>query len=133
MDPAEAIADLKQVSTQVHDVAVATRDGALEGSSAAGPRAVELARVGAELYADAVAAAATLGHAELSQLEIATPEGSVFVVVSNDWIIIATTEADPTVGLVFYDLKTCLRAVSESGRPDDGADRAQTEVGDGQA
>jgi hypothetical protein len=31
MDPAEAIADLKQVSTQVRDVAVATRDGSLEG------------------------------------------------------------------------------------------------------
>lgn len=133
MDPAEAIADLKQVSTQVHDVALATRGGALQGSSAPGPRAVELARVGAELYADAVAAAATLGHAELSQLEIATPEGSVFVVVSSDRIIIATTEADPTVGLVFYDLKACLRAVSESGRPEDGAGRVQTEVGDGQA
>jgi predicted regulator of Ras-like GTPase activity (Roadblock/LC7/MglB family) len=133
MDPAEAIADLKQVSTQVRDVAVATRDGSLEGSSAHGPRAAELARVGAELYADAVAAAAALGHAELSQLEIATPEGSVFVVVSADRIIVATTEADPTVGLVFYDLKACLRAVSESTRPVDDEAAVPTEATDGQA
>jgi predicted regulator of Ras-like GTPase activity (Roadblock/LC7/MglB family) len=133
MDPAEAIADLKGVSTQVHDVALATRDGAVEGSSAPGPRASELARVGAELYADAVAAAATLGHAELSQLEIATPEGSVFIVVSADRIIVATTEPDPTVGLVFYDLKACLRAVSESSRDGDGSAGVGTEGLDGQA
>jgi predicted regulator of Ras-like GTPase activity (Roadblock/LC7/MglB family) len=117
MDPAEAIADLKQVSPQIHDVAVASRDGRLEACSATGARGAELARVGAELHADAIAASAAAGHSELSQLEIATPAGSVFVVASGERIIVATTEADPTVGLVFYDLKTCLRAVSEATGP----------------
>ncbi len=61
MDPAEAIADLKQVSPQIHDVAVASRDGRLEACSATGARGAELARVGAELHADAVAASAAAG------------------------------------------------------------------------
>jgi len=51
----------------------------------------------------------------LSQLEAATLEGSVFVVRrdsdSGPRIIAATTRPDPTVGLVFYDLKHCLRSI----------------------
>jgi hypothetical protein len=33
----------------------------------------------------------------------------VFVVRDGERRIVATTVADPTVGLVFYDLKSCLR------------------------
>lgn len=113
MDPAEAIADLKQVSPQIRTVTITTREGASEASSESPTRAGELARVGSELFADAIAAAAERGRSELSQLEIATPDGSVFVLANRDHLIVATTVADPTVGLVFYDLKSCLRAVSE--------------------
>ena len=31
----------------------------------------------------------------------------------GDRLIAATTTPEPTVGLVFYDLKTCLRSVAE--------------------
>jgi hypothetical protein len=41
----------------------------------------------------------------------------VFVVREGDRIIAATTSADPTVGLVFYDLKSCLRDVGEKPAP----------------
>lgn len=134
MDPGEAIADLKQVSTQVRDVAVADRAGTLLAASdtLGDSEATELARVGAELLDDAVAASAALGHAELSQLEIATPDGSVFVIAAGDRIVVATTEPDPTVGLVFYDLKTCLRAVSEAVAAGPGA-QPETRRDDGQA
>jgi hypothetical protein len=37
----------------------------------------------------------------------------VFVAADGDRLIAATTRPDPTVGLVFYDLKSCLRGVSE--------------------
>ena len=43
------------------------------------------------------------------QLEASTSEGSVFVVREDDRGIVATTGRQPTVGLVFYDLKSCLR------------------------
>ena len=36
----------------------------------------------------------------------------MFVVVDGDRMAVATTGADPTVGLVFYDLKTLLRQVA---------------------
>jgi len=32
-------------------------------------------------------------------------------------MIAATTTPEPTVGLVFYDLKTCLRSVDEPKKP----------------
>jgi hypothetical protein len=47
----------------------------------------------------------------VAQLEAATPVGSVFVVRDGDRLIAATTTPEPTVGLVFYDLKTCLRSI----------------------
>ena len=32
----------------------------------------------------------------------------------GDRLIAATTTPEPTVGLVFYDLKTCLRSIDEA-------------------
>ena len=49
----------------------------------------------------------------MSQLEASTVTGSVFVVRDGDRLIAATTSPEPTVGLVFYDLKTCLRSIEE--------------------
>ncbi len=69
-----------------------------------------------------VAAAAKLvEEAELlrpgvAQLEAATVNGSVFVVRDGGRLIAATTTPEPTVGLVFYDLKTCLRSVEAPRR-----------------
>src|SRR5262249_60325274 len=48
----------------------------------------------------------------LIQLEAATDEGSVFVVADGPKRIAATTAPDPTVGLVFYDLKSALRSIA---------------------
>jgi len=45
----------------------------------------------------------------VTQLEASTADGSVFVVRGDERRIAATTGPAPTVGLVFYDLKTCLR------------------------
>ena len=37
----------------------------------------------------------------------------MFVVRDGERLIAATTTPEPTVGLVFYDLKTCLRSITE--------------------
>ena len=58
--------------------------------------------------------------AHVSQLEAATAEGSVFVVRDGGRTIVATTRPEPTVGLVFYDLKTALRSIDPVGAEDDG-------------
>ena len=49
--------------------------------------------------------------APVAQLEAATTTGSVFVVRDGERVIAATTSPEPTVGLVFYDLKSCVRSV----------------------
>lgn len=67
-----------------------------------------------------------LGREPISQVEIATGDGHVFVVADATWIVAAVTAADPTVGLVFYDLKTALRSVREDGTGDDAPAAAAT-------
>jgi predicted regulator of Ras-like GTPase activity (Roadblock/LC7/MglB family) len=113
----EALDDLKQISVQVTAAAIGDSTGALEAAtledSTAGER---LVRLGAELWEAAEQARRDLGRDELSQVEVATPEGSVFVLRDASRTIVATTTVDPIVGLVFYDLRTCLRTVAEGSR-----------------
>ena len=49
---------------------------------------------------------------ELVQLEAATSDGSLFVVRDDERVVAAVTKAEPTAGLVFFDLKSCLRAAA---------------------
>jgi hypothetical protein len=58
------------------------------------------------------------GGGDVTQLEASTHDGSVFVVRDGARRIAATTISEPTVGLVFYDLKSCLRgAASDPEKP----------------
>jgi predicted regulator of Ras-like GTPase activity (Roadblock/LC7/MglB family) len=107
MDAAQAIADLTEISPQVRDVVVIGADGAAGGSNLTDEAAVTRLADGAKRL---VEAAESL-RPGVSQLEAATLAGSVFVVRDGDRLIAATTTPEPTVGLVFYDLKTCLRAI----------------------
>src|SRR5205807_7607871 len=70
-----------------------------------------------------------------NQIEVATAEGSVFVVRDDGRLIAATTTPEPTVGLVFYDLKSCLRAAAAPEEEPEPAPkpkrRAPKEDGDG--
>jgi predicted regulator of Ras-like GTPase activity (Roadblock/LC7/MglB family) len=108
VDAAQAIADLTEISPQVRHVVVIAPDGALVGSNADPAAAQKLADGAREL----IKAAEEL-RPGVSQLEAATVSGSVFVVRDGDRLIAATTSPEPTVGLVFYDLKTCVRSIDE--------------------
>ena len=108
VDAAQAIADLTEISPQVQRVAVIAANGSLAGSNADPASAQKLAD-GARRLLDA----AEELRPGVSQLEAATVSGSVFVVRDGDRLIAATTTPEPTVGLVFYDLKTCLRSIDE--------------------
>jgi predicted regulator of Ras-like GTPase activity (Roadblock/LC7/MglB family) len=109
MDAEQAIADLAEISPQVREVAVVGRDGAVVGSNAAAERAAALADAALRLLD-----AAHEVRGDVTQLEAATTAGSVFVVRDGDRVIAATTTPEPTVGLVFYDLKTCLRSIDDA-------------------
>jgi predicted regulator of Ras-like GTPase activity (Roadblock/LC7/MglB family) len=107
MDATQAIADLTEISPQVRHVAIVEADGSVSGSNLADAEAAKRLVDGARQLVEA----AEGFRPGLAQLEAATQAGSVFVVRDGDRVIAATTTPEPTVGLVFYDLKTCLRSV----------------------
>jgi predicted regulator of Ras-like GTPase activity (Roadblock/LC7/MglB family) len=116
MDANEALADLTQISVQISNALIQAADGTVLGSTLGDDASQRLARLARELWEAADRTRGELGRDELAHLEVATPEGSVFLVHDGVRSIVATTSSDPTVGLVFYDLKACLRAVAESDR-----------------
>jgi len=113
MDAQQALADLTEVSSQVEAAVVFDDKGKVVGST--GPDGDGFAQAAGELLA--AAEAVKTGDSKLTQLEIATAEGSVFVVREEKLTIAATTAPAPTVGLVFYDLKSALRSVKPKPKP----------------
>jgi predicted regulator of Ras-like GTPase activity (Roadblock/LC7/MglB family) len=113
MDAQQALADLTEISSQIEAAVVWDDKGKVVGSTLANGDGF------AKASADLLAAAEELktGDSPLTQLEIATSHGSVFVVREGKTTIAATTAAEPTVGLVFYDLKSALRSVKPKPRP----------------
>jgi predicted regulator of Ras-like GTPase activity (Roadblock/LC7/MglB family) len=112
MDATQALGDLTEISSQIEQVAIVAADGMVLASTVAdGARAQRFAETARRLVEEADAVREGRGLAGLAQLEAATLDGSVFVVRDGDRMIAATTHPDPTVGLVFYDLKHCLRSV----------------------
>ena len=111
MDAQQALADLTEISSQIQAAAVFDDEGRVAASTLGDPdRANEFVRAASDLLAQAEGIA--VDNWPLVQLEIATLEGSVFVVRDGKRRIVATTGPEPTVGLVFYDLKSALRQLS---------------------
>jgi hypothetical protein len=113
MDAKQALADLTEISSQIEAAVVFDDKGKVHGSTLGdGARTEALAQAAGQLLvaADDV----KIGPSPLTQLEVATGEGSVFVVRDGTTAIAATTGGNPTVGLVFYDLKSALRSVKPS-------------------
>ena len=114
MDAAEALADLTQISTQIELAVLVDASGEVLASAGAGSgQAAKIAEAARRLLA---AAEEAMGEAEarerLVQLQVALPDGCVFLVQDDERLVAAVTVAEPTVGLIFYDLKTCLRHVA---------------------
>jgi predicted regulator of Ras-like GTPase activity (Roadblock/LC7/MglB family) len=134
MDAAQALADLTEISSQVEQVAIVDLDGSLLASTARDPvRAERFVSGITRLLDEADRLAKSRGLAELTQLEVSTLGGSVFVVRRNGRMVAATTRADPTVGLIFYDLKHCLGSIEETPGaeppPEPAASRKQSDPG----
>jgi predicted regulator of Ras-like GTPase activity (Roadblock/LC7/MglB family) len=113
MDAARAIADLTEISPQVRKVVAVAADGSVTGSNLPDEAAAQRLADGARRLHEA---AEELRPGVL-QLEAATLAGSVFVIRDGERMIAATTTPEPTVGLVFYDLKSCLRSIDEPAKP----------------
>jgi hypothetical protein len=105
MDPAQALSELTEISSQIQAACLLDSDGNILANTLEVPHT---------------------GDTPLVQLEAAMLDGSVFVVIEGDRAVAAVTKAEPTVGLVFYDLKSCLRA---AGTPGDGDGKPRPRAG----
>ena len=122
MDAPQALADLTEISSQVVHVAIVDADGSVLATTlddparaerfAAGDRASSLER---GRRARARRAACRTSPSSRRRRSRAASSSSAATAA----LIAATTRPDPTVGLVFYDLKHCLRSI-EDGAADAG-------------
>jgi predicted regulator of Ras-like GTPase activity (Roadblock/LC7/MglB family) len=116
MDTQQALADLTEISSQIQAAVVFDDQGKVAASTLEDSRrADELAQAAGGLLA--AAEEIKTGENALTQLEVATGDGSVFVVRAGKTVIAATTGNNPTAGLVFYDLKSALRSVKPAAKP----------------
>ena len=112
MDPGQALAELKQISAQVQDAVIFDESGGVVASTVGEERAPAMARAAYRLLENATGAV-DRGD-QIVQIEASLPEGSVVLAREGSTAVAATTVPDPTVGLIFYDLRTCLRALGEA-------------------
>jgi predicted regulator of Ras-like GTPase activity (Roadblock/LC7/MglB family) len=130
MDAAQALSELTALSAQVTSAIVIDADGSPLASTLDDAAAAELAPTVQEL----LAAAARVGDGRpLAQLQLSTREGGVFLVRDGDRAIAATTRPEPAAGLVFYDLKACLRSIADEPKPRPRPKQPRKNAGDATA
>jgi hypothetical protein len=110
VDAAAALAGLIEVSSQIEAAVIADAGAVLASTRGEG---TALAEAGSALLASAPA---SRDHGAPAQIGVTMRDGGVFVLRDGARTIVATTGPEPTVGLVFYDLKTCLRSL-EAPKP----------------
>jgi predicted regulator of Ras-like GTPase activity (Roadblock/LC7/MglB family) len=108
-EPSAALAELTEISSQIESAVLFGADGKVVAATIPDERAAQVAASAKALFEQA----AQIGEGELTQIEASTGEGSLFVVKDGSTMIAASTSAGPTAGLVFYDLKSCLRAAGK--------------------
>ena len=112
-DGKSALNELMEISSQVEAAVLFGADGEVVASSLPAARAKQIAASAKALFEDAGRAAT----GDLTHLEAVTGDGSLFVLREGDLFVAASTGDEPTAGLVFYDLKACLRKAAEKPKP----------------
>lgn len=103
----EAIRELLDVSTDISSLAVLDDAGELVASGPARAGRAAASAVAA-LWAAATRRAAVSGDAALDHVVVPGAAGAVAVVAAHGHRIAALTGPDPAVGLLLFDLRTCL-------------------------
>jgi hypothetical protein len=109
MDANQALAELRELSSQVERAVVLDASGSVLASTADAGDALTRAAL------DLLAAAGELHSSadEVTGAEVELGEGGLFVLREGGRTIAATTGPNPTSGLVAYDLRTCLQRIDE--------------------
>ena len=104
--PDAALAELLEVSDRLRSTALFSADGTVLAA---------IGGLGAQAHGILTAAddaARLLGRPPVSQCEVGLPEALVFAVREQGYAAVAVADPDATAGLVFYDLRQALRAVT---------------------
>ena len=112
MDAAQALKDLTEISSQIEAAVLMASDGKMLASTLDDVARSERLSAAVKSFVDAAAEVPSDTGTGLVQLEAATIDGSLFVVRDDERIVAAVTRPEPTAGLVFFDLKSCLRAAA---------------------
>jgi len=105
VDPAQALADLTEISAQIEAAVVASPDGTVIAATLPDEAAATIARAASGLLREA-------GERAVG-VEARTGEASVFAVRDDGHLVAAVAVSAATPGLVLYDLRTCLRLLAE--------------------
>jgi predicted regulator of Ras-like GTPase activity (Roadblock/LC7/MglB family) len=119
VDAARALTELTEISSQIEAAVLFDKDGTVLASTLADEAAAGLFAEAARSLLEQAASSAP-AQQPLVQFEAATLDGSLFVVRDQERVVAAATRPEPTSGLVFFDLKSCLRAAAAEqgdGRP----------------
>jgi predicted regulator of Ras-like GTPase activity (Roadblock/LC7/MglB family) len=108
----KALSELTDISSQVRAAVLFDGGGNVLASTLPAERAEGFAAA-AKLLWEQAEVVRDDDAAKLTQLEAATKDGSVFVVREAEQTLAAVTLPEPTAGLVFYDLRSALRAAGE--------------------
>jgi predicted regulator of Ras-like GTPase activity (Roadblock/LC7/MglB family) len=111
-----AFNEMLDISKDIDKAVLFSPDEVLASNMEAGDQAAAVAQA-RELAALGRTRAAEMGSQPLTQLVVETPQGFVFLAREVDeggMIIMATGKKGSRVGLVLYDLKTCLRDAKEA-------------------
>ena len=107
--PKAALDELTEISSQIDAAVLFDDKGKVIASTLPDDRAARFAASARALFEEAQRS----GEGDPMQLEAVTSAGSVFVVREDTTMLAASTSPEPTAGLVFYDLKSCLRAAAK--------------------
>lgn len=126
----KALQEMLDISTDIEKAVVYAEGEVLAGNFPADIQAdmVAKARELTDLGRDR---AQDMGAGELSQLMVETEQGTVFLVRETgegDLGVLATGKKDSRVGLVFYDMKTCMRDTREEGQEETDEDEGEEAV-----
>jgi predicted regulator of Ras-like GTPase activity (Roadblock/LC7/MglB family) len=125
-----AFSEMLDISTDI-DKAVLFGPGEILASNVADEAQGALMAQAEELVRLGEARAGEMGSQPLTQLVVEAPGGFVFLAResgADGMTILATGKKGSRVGLVLYDLKTCLRDAREALGGDDAGDQGTEEA-----
>jgi predicted regulator of Ras-like GTPase activity (Roadblock/LC7/MglB family) len=110
MDVVQALADLTEASSQIDAAVLIGDDGEVLGSTL--DDAAVSKRVAAAGTQLVQAGGTPSGRAAVADVVVLLSEGAVAASRAKGRTIVALTVADPTIGLVLYDLREALRTTA---------------------